>query len=151
MEFGACHLRPLLNVLRHDAHGDFRHALRTDFDSNGTCDARDFFGGGDFFVHKMFANRPRFSRAADHAEELKRAMYPCLQHERIVLVTARDDEAECGRGGEGRVELVLPMTDMKGNFARENVVVREFGAVVKNADGEIELQRERRDGLGDVA
>ena len=148
---GSSRTRPLLDVLRNDADGDLRHALRTDLDPNGTCDARDFFSGGNFLVHEIFRDRPRFSRAADHAEELKRAMYPRLQHERVVLVSARDDESERRRSGEGRVELVVPMTDMKGNFARENVVISELGAVVENADGEIELQRERRDGLGDVA
>ena len=78
-------------------------------------------------------------------------MYPRLQHERVVLVTARDDESKRGYDGERHIKDLLPMTDMKRNVTREDVVVSKFGAVVENTDGEIELQRERRDSLGDVA
>ena len=94
------HLRPLLDELRHDAHGDFGHGLRFNFDSDGALHARHFFRRGDFRLDEVLGNRPPFARAADHAEELKRAVNPAFQHERVVLVAARDDEAERGRRRE---------------------------------------------------
>ena len=99
----------------------------------------------------MFGDGPGLSCAADHAKKRERAMNPGFEHQRVVFVTARDDEAKSGLGRKGRGAEFAPVAGAEENVAREKVVVRQFGAVVKNSDGEIQLQRERRDGLRDVA
>jgi len=78
-------------------------------------------------------------------------MYPSLQRDRVVIVTARDDKPELGSGGEWLVLQIIPMTGTKRRFGQEHSVVCEFGSVVENTEGEIALQREQLDGLRDAA
>src|SRR6478609_9262022 len=92
----------------------------------------------------------RFAGAADHAEELKWTMNPGFEDESVVFVAARDDEAKGWHGSERRGEDVAPSADVQRNVRRENVVVRQFGAIIKNADSEIELVGEGSNRLGDV-
>ena len=145
-EFGA-----FLDELRHDADGDFLHALRFDLDADGTGDAFELLGGGDFFVAEMFEDDAGLARAADHAEEQKWFVDPVRKHERIVPMTARDDERE-GRDFRRRErEEFFPDIRLKINGVWKILVVSERGAVIEYCYVEIELQRERGDGLGNVA
>lgn len=87
-------LGAFINILRQNIHRDFHHALRFDVDTDGAGDARHLFGGGNFLFHKMLGNRAGFARTANHPEKLKRSMNPCLQHERVMFVSARNDESK---------------------------------------------------------
>ena len=53
-------------------------------------------GGGNILPDKLFANDARLAAAANHAEEDKRLANPFGKHQGIVLMTARDDQAEGG-------------------------------------------------------
>src|SRR5436190_1075496 len=59
----------LINELSHDADGDLRHTLRTNFDSDRTGDAFQVLEGRDFFLDKMFEDGARLAGAADHTQE----------------------------------------------------------------------------------
>ena len=141
----------LVDVLRDDVHGDFHHALRADFDAHGTRDASDLLGGGDFLLDEVFGNRARFAGAADHAKKLKRPVNPRFQHERVMLVAARDDQTESRHRRERRGAKLAPVTGAEEDFLREKIMVCQLWSIIKNRDGEIQLQRQRCDGLRDVA
>jgi len=67
-----------------------------------------------------------------------------------MLMAARDDEAK-GFFRRTEFQQFVPAADAQFHGGREKFVVRKFRAVVENGDGKIQLQRERRDGLRDMA
>ena len=106
---------------------------------------------GDFLFQKLFAHDARLAAAANHAQKNKRLMNPLGQHQRVMLMAARDDEAERGRFRQRHFQKLMPAADPQLHVGRKKLVVRQFRPVVENGHGKIELQRERRDGLRDVA
>src|SRR6266436_9506325 len=83
---------PLIDKLRHDAHRNFGHTLRTDFDSYWAYDALQFFGRRNFFFFEVLEDCPRFAQAADHSDEQKWLMNPVLEDQRIVPMSARHNQ-----------------------------------------------------------
>ena len=145
-EFGA-----FLDVLGHDADGDFLDALGVDADADGTGDAAELFGSGDFFLQEMLKDGAGFARAADHAEKPERPVNPVPKDEGIVAMTPGDDEREGGHGRRGQREQFFPDIDTQRDGFRKVMMIGERGAVVENGHVEIQLSGERRGGLGYVA
>ena len=92
-------LRALLNVLGHDAQGDFINAPRGNVQADRTCDACQGFWTRDLFLDELVKDKPFFAALPIMPRNSERLVNPMPQHERIVAVTAGDDQAEGGRCG----------------------------------------------------
>jgi hypothetical protein len=109
------------------------------------------FFGRETVVQELLRDDAPFATAANHAEKGERLANPLAQHQRIVLMTARDDETERGRGRQRLAQDFFPSLDTKLRDGGKVLVVRECGAVVEHGHSKVELERERSDSLRDVA
>src|SRR5882724_2809447 len=87
-------LRPFINKLRHNADGNLRDTLRTNFDSHRTYHALKFLSSGDLFLREVFEDGPRFPRTSDHSDKEERLMNPIPEHKRVVSMTTRHNQRE---------------------------------------------------------
>ena len=75
----------------------------------------------DVLLQKLFAHDARLAAAADHAQKNKRTMNPLGQHQRVMLVAARDDEAEGRRCRQRHFQKFVPAADaQRGRFGGKN-------------------------------
>jgi len=84
----------LLDELRQDAYCDFVRADGGDVQPDWACDAVKLCRRGKFLSQKLFTDDARLAPAADQTEKGERKMDPLRQCQRVVLMAARDDEAE---------------------------------------------------------
>src|SRR5947207_2624384 len=85
---------PLLNELPHDADSDFRNADGLNVEADRAGDLLQPLGSRQAVFNELVKNQPPFAFAADQSKEDKRPKHPVAQHQRVVLMSARDDEAE---------------------------------------------------------
>jgi len=90
----APHLRSFVDELRHDAYGNFHDTARTNPDSDRTRNVLKLLRGGNSFSHKMFKDRARLARAANHAQKQEWLSNPVLKDQRVVLVAASNNESK---------------------------------------------------------
>ena len=78
-------------------------------------------------------------------------MNPRFQNQRVMLVAARDDQSKGRHGRERRFTEFAPVAGSDGNLLRKNLVVRQLRPVVENCGREVQLERQRGDGLRESA
>src|ERR1043166_1321419 len=139
-----------LHESRRDADGNLRHADRVDVNANRAFDARELLLRCDFVLHELLEDNPSFALAADHTEKRERPLNPVFQHERVVLMAARDDEPERGSLRWQFAKQLLPCIDTETCGTRKILRVGERRAVIEDRHIEAELDSDWSDGLRDV-
>ena len=125
-------LRPLLHVLRQDAHGDFLDAGRANVNPHGTGHAREFLRCGQVPLKKALSNHARLALAADHAQEKKRLVNPFGQNIGVVLMAARDDQAQRRLRRQRSLQQFAPVSDPQMDPIGEMFRVGQFRPVISN-------------------
>ena len=82
-----------------------------DFQAHRTGEPVELLRRGDVLFQKLLAHDARLAAAADHAEKNKRMMNPLRQHQRVMLMAARDDESERGRFRQRHFQEFMPAAD----------------------------------------
>jgi len=77
-------------------------------------------------------------------------MNPISEHERVVLVASRDNQPKGRALGHRFPQQFVPAVDPENGCRAGKIVIGQSGAIVKNTHTEIELARQRRNGLGNV-
>jgi len=98
----------------------------------------------------MLEHGARLAGAADHAQEQEWPVNPLLEHERVVPMPAGDDESKARHCGQWQRQQLLPYICLQRDFWWEELIISQCGAVVEDGYAEVQLQGERRNGLGDV-
>src|SRR2546430_10406375 len=145
------HSSPFLDELRHDADGDFRNTDRLNVEADWTRDLLQLLGSRQAVFNELLKDQPPFSFAANQTEKDERTTHPFTQHQRVVLMSARDDETERWPLWHRLFQKLFPVIDSKFCSRWKIMRVRQRRAVVEHRDLEIQLQSEWRDGLRDVA
>ena len=100
-------------------------------------------GVASLLPQELLPDDAHFAPAADQPEKREGQTNPLGQRQRIVLMAARDDQAE-GPGRRTQFQQFVPGADPQLDRRREKFPVGQFRPVVENGDGEIQLPRERR-------
>src|ERR1019366_1538372 len=146
---GKC--RALLDELRQHAYGNFMCADGGNVQSDWARDAVELFRRGDFLFDEIFAHDACFAATANHAEKRERKPNPFRQHQRVMLMAARDDQTERRRNRRWNLQQLMPASDAKLRGRWEKLVVRQFWPVIENGDCKIELLRQWHDSLRHMA
>ena len=127
----------LLDVLRDDADGNLGNAAGADGNTHGAGNLFQLLGCSDFFRDEMLEDGAGLAGAADHPEETKGLLNPIAQDERIMPVTAGDDESAGRTVGQWFGEELLPDFGVQLHFGGEIARAGQGRAIVKDGDVEI--------------
>jgi hypothetical protein len=141
----------LLNVLSHDTDGDFVNALGLDLEAHGTGYFIQFISVCNFLLQELFPDHTRLAPAADHPQKHKWPVNPFRQHQRVMLMASRDEQAEGGLFRHRFLEKFVPRSHAQAGGRWKDIVIGQIGAIIEDGHVKIQLQGERRDSLCDMA